>query len=139
MKSKKLIKNPVDDRIKPLKSDKEDEVPQVFQVAKRTNKKQTERRRFLKNMAGIAGMVTIADILTGCDSDYSITSNASQCTCHVVCTCDTESLEGDDSQWEAEYSGGVCTCNTVCTCDTVCTCNTEGGSSCSSCGYWYPN
>ncbi len=135
MKGRKLhIKNPVDDQIKPVKEKKEDEIPQIFQVVKRTNKKQAERRRFFKSMIGVTGLAAIADILTGCESDYSITGSASQCTCHVVCSCDTEGLDSEDSEWEVQYSGVVCTCNKVCTCDTV---STGGGGS--SCGYWYPN
>jgi hypothetical protein len=61
------------------------------------------------------------------------------CTCHVVCTCDTDK-GGAGSHWSAEYdSEGHCTCDTVCTCNTVCTCDSEGGGGGGGSSYWYPN
>ncbi|MFZ5516586.1 MAG: WD40 repeat domain-containing protein [Candidatus Zhuqueibacterota bacterium] len=42
--------------------------------------------------------------------------------------------------YDETYPGGfACTCDTICSCNTVCTCDTVSTSSCSSCGYWYPN
>ena len=64
-----------------------------------------------------------------------ITSN-SICTCDLVCICDTITV----SPGTPLAGQIVCTCDTVtvgniCTCDSVST----SCSSCSSCGYWYPN
>lgn len=90
------------------------------------------RRKFI-----VASMVAVAE---GCDSAMSIQTENGYCTCHAVCSCDTDNANtGNESVRREERNGdGVCTCNTVCSCDSVCTCNSV--CSCESVGggsYWY--
>lgn len=121
--------------------DSNEEAPEIYMIVQGQSGK--GRRRFFKNIAGAIGTLSVARLLTSCDnSDYTVRSENGQCTCHVVCSCDSEDGE-QEREYDSTYQGGTCTCNTVCTCDSVCTCNSEGGGSCSGCGgggtYYYPN
>jgi hypothetical protein len=120
------------------KNNVENEKPVVFSFVSK------ERRNFLKNTAkgvtGIAGFMLLDSILSDCEdtSKMEVRSNAGNCTCHVVCTCDKVKKSKESSQKDQVWENDVCTCNLVCTCNTVCTCNSEGGGG-GSTSYWYPN
>jgi hypothetical protein len=92
----------------------------------------TDRRKLV--IAALA-----AGAAAGCErSKIEIfTNKVGKCTCHVVCTCDTDTPD-NDATWERTTTGSVCTCDIVCTCNTVCTCNSQGSSgSGSGSSYWY--
>jgi hypothetical protein len=113
------------------------EEPQVFKILVK------DRRDFIKKLtggaAGIAGIAALSQLLSGCvdTMDIKVQKAGDKCTCHVVCSCDKD--KGDkSSQYDAQYNGTTCTCNTVCTCDTVCSCDSDSGGGGGS-SYWYPN
>ena len=135
----------LDDSIKPVQGEN-DEEPEIYQIYK--NGKLLDRKDFLKSAAGVTGFAALGGLLQGCEeSELDIISDGENCICHAVCTCDSESNDGDDSETENSYTSTYdqqqyCTCDTVCTCNSVCTCNTVCG--CDSQGggggtYWYPN
>jgi len=147
-KKQKPEESPPDHRIRPVEDGKKDEPPKIFKIVKRISVTSEGRREFLKKIAGAAGVTAVADILAGCDgSDYVVNSDGHQCTCHVVCACDTVGDKSDKygTKWGHEWEGtvctcdAVCTCNTVCTCHSVCTCDSEGGDDGYVYHYWYPN
>ena len=149
-KKEKKTKDQID-----VESEKQqsNEKPTIYKIAVRKNGKQ-DRRNFVKQLTGTAGIGALGGLLANCDSaKYGLNVQNGNCTCHVECSCDAE---GDDdisdrnSTWKRDYDGETCTCNSVCTCDAVCTCDSvcscDGDCSCdshssSSCGgsYWYPN
>jgi hypothetical protein len=129
-------KNAPDHRVRRVE-DPSEEAPAVFKMVKRSPVKPSSRRKFIRKVAGAAGVAAVGKLVTGCKSSvYGVEANEDTCTCHVVCSCDAEGK--DASRYDNVYTEGVCTCNTVCTCHTVCTCNSEGGGGGGS-TYWYPN
>jgi len=146
MKTKKgASKSPPDDQIKPLNVEKEKDSPRIFNMVKRNSNNPKGRRRFIKNLAGASGITAIASIFSKCKfSEFDVLAGDDQCTCHVVCTCDSEGKDTSnyETEWKSQYYGQECTCDTVCTCNTVCTCDTVGGGGGGGGGgshYWYPN
>jgi hypothetical protein len=146
-----------DDSLK-LLNGAEEEQPEVYKISKRG--KQMTRNDFLKSASVLGGLAALGSLLDGCtESDYDITGNGDECTCHAVCTCNKEIVDGDQHQKGNSYKSvfdqnkqctcdTVCTCNTVCTCDavTVCSCDDDSDCSCDSNSgggyyytYWYPN
>jgi hypothetical protein len=134
---------------KQTEEDAPQEEPKIIKAAliRKTNGPKG-RREFMKDAAGLLGMLSVGSFLASCEksSEFMIECDQEKCTCHVVCTCDTVG-DGTASQhnsfWTSQLSGQTCTCDTVCTCntqcycDTVCTCNSQGGGGGTS--YWYPN
>lgn len=125
--------------IKPVSEGAKDEDPLVIKIKRLATERPETRREFLKSLAGIAGIAALSGMVAGCDpSAVSISTDANgNCTCHVVCACDTEN-DGQTSTYGSVYDGVVCTCDTVCTCNTVSSCSCDSNSG-GSCGYWYPN
>ncbi|MBU1170464.1 MAG: twin-arginine translocation signal domain-containing protein [Proteobacteria bacterium] len=122
----------------------DNEPPKIFRIAEIKGPGHTTRRKFIKNsLKTAAGAGLLA--ATGCaDSEFDVLKNTQgECSCHVVCTCDAESEDNNEgSEYGAQFTGTVCTCDLVCTCNTVCTCNSDssdsgGGSYYYT--YWYPN
>ncbi len=149
----RLPEAPHDELIKLVAEGADDEAPRIFNIAARGLGGTTERREFLRKLAGAAGLSAIAALLPGCEnSDYAITADKNGCcTCHAVCACDVEadSPSHYGSKRDTTYIGGNCTCNTVCTCQSVCTCHTVTpctcdpqapcGCNCNNHSYWYPD
>lgn len=156
-KTKEEEKSAPDYELKPQDVKPQDEsAPKVFGIFKR-GKSSNDRRDFLKNLTGAAGLAAVGKTLTQCeDVEYEIRKSGSNCSCHVVCSCDAEEdseKSTNESKRTSEYSGTVCTCDSVCTCNSVCTCDSvstcscDGDTSCScdshSSGgggshYWHP-
>ncbi len=126
--------------------------PEIFGLVIRGMAKTPSRREFIKKIGAAAGVSALGAALLGCGSEYDINSANGDCTCHVVCGCDTQKLGDSQSTRDAEHvtqmDGEVCTCNTVCTCnlvctcDTVCNCDSEGGGGGGGSyyyTYYYPN
>ena len=144
-------KSNTDYKIKKIEEEGADDIPRVFKIAIRGNKiLKSNRRGFLKSSAaGVSGLLSLQALLSGCqeESEIELRCDDENCTCHVVCTCDT--VNDDDKKlkdvtWTSEYDQTVCTCDLVCTCNTVCTCDVVNTCTCdtvSSGGgsYWYPN
>jgi hypothetical protein len=143
-KGEKKIENTPDHRIRRVE-DGSEEAPRIFKMVKRSRVRPKSRRTFIQRLAGAAGVAAAGKMLTGCGSSYSVDTKDDTCTCHVVCSCDTEGPNASknantySSTWEGTVCtcDTVCTCNSVCTCNTVCTCDSQGGGGTTS--YWYPN
>lgn len=135
-------KSSTDFKLKKIENEGKEEPPRLFKVARRGNPKvANDRREFLKDAAaGVGVFLGLGSILSGCekDADIEIWTDDENCTCHVVCTCDTVD-DDNKATWESEFNGVVCSCDLVCTCNTVstCGCNTHSGGGGGS--YWYPN
>ena len=113
--------------------------PEVYKIAS------VNRREFMtdaaKTFVGLAGISLLTQLLTSCEKqEIRIENDGENCTCHVVCNCDTEGASKKSTK-QGQWENNTCTCNTVCTCDTVCTCNSEGGGGGGgySYYYYYPN
>lgn len=72
-------------------------------------------------------LVAPTDCKTVQQSEKIVSNNI--CTCDLVCTCDTITIS----------PGTTLTGEIVCVCDTISIGTGSSCSSCSSCGYWYPN
>jgi hypothetical protein len=144
-----------DDSLFPVVDDK-DEKPEIYKISKRGLS--INRKDFIKAASGLAGLAALGSLLQSCEeSELDIEKSGKNCTCHVVCTCNTDPGDSEDNHeignnMESWYDSRqvcqcdtVCTCNTVCTCDTVCSCNSDsgggggGGSYYYTYSYWYPN
>jgi hypothetical protein len=142
-----LRNNPPDHKINKESSDGSEGDPQVFKVARLNQQTKKNRRQFIKDStrkaAGITGLVALGKILSSCEdtSEIEIEGKKKKCTCHVVCTCDEVGIDGESlksREFDSDFDGNSCTCNSVCTCNTVCLCDMV--CSCDSEGaYWYPN
>jgi hypothetical protein len=147
-KGKPILSYQPDDTLKPVKG-QSDDLPQIFKIKKRG--KSINRKDFLKTAAAFGGLAALGSLLQGCEeSELDIKKSGSNCTCHAVCSCDNELVDGEkqeNSAYDYTYYNNICTCNSVCTCDTVCTCNevctcdseSSGGGGGSYYTYWYPN
>jgi hypothetical protein len=124
------------------------DAPEVLKVVLTRGEKQLSRRALFRGLLA-GGAVALAGAgATGCDTGtYEVqVDSRGNCRCHVVCTCDAEASEG--KEFDSQWNGDVCTCNTVCVCNTVCNCQSVSGSNSSSgsgsggggsSSYWYPN
>lgn len=136
-----------DYQLKPIKEKDSGEKPRIFKIMKRNTEGKSGRRFFLQNVSGAVGLASLGQFLESCESDYSITGDGQNCTCHVECTCDAETDKEKPKRSSiktSKYHGTTCTCDLVCTCDMVCTCDSlctcethkkEGGY---GTHYWYP-
>jgi hypothetical protein len=140
-----------DDIIKPVTETK-DENPRIYSISKRG--KSLNRKNFVKSAASVAGLAALGNLLKSCEeSELDIVKKAENCTCHAVCTCNTDWEEGKKydkgNTFESRFDNKlkctcdtVCTCNSVCSCNSVCTCDTEGsgggGGGTYYYTYWYP-
>jgi hypothetical protein len=142
-----------DDSLNPV-NDTDENQPEIYKISKRGIS--LNRKEFLKSAAGLAGLAALGSLLKGCtESDLDIGTSQGNCTCHAVCTCNSEVEEGERRDTGNEYYSQLdqhqnCTCDTVCTCDSVCTCDTVKLCDCDSdtggsyygggyYTYWYPN
>lgn len=125
-----------DDRLKQQDLNGEDSPPVIFKMIKKEQAEDKSRRNFLKNLAtgtiGLAGAAAAVTSVACKESAYMVHGDGHNCTCHVVCTCDT--VSGVQSTMDSYWDGQVCTCNTVCVCDTVGSSDSGGSDT-----YWYPN
>jgi hypothetical protein len=151
--NKLKVENP-DDSIKPVKGSSSDP-PEIYKINKRG--KSLGRKEFIISAASMAGLAALGTLLKGCEkSEFDIISEGDNCTCHAVCTCNSESDDEDKNNAGHEYTSQFnqyqqCTCDTVCTCNTVCTCDVQCSCDSHSSGgggsyyytyyytYWYPN
>jgi hypothetical protein len=155
-KKKKLREDPVldlDDSLRPVE-ESDSEEPEIFMISKRSSS--LDRKSFIKSAAAIGGLAALGSLMSGCEeSELEIENDGKNCTCHAVCSCNTDTWEDDRKKnYEKGNTFGtrydinknctcntVCTCNSVCTCDSVCSCDTEGGGGGGGYyyTYWYPN
>lgn len=137
------------DSLNPIKEDR-NEQPEIYKIFKRG--KSINRKDFIKNSAVLGGLAALGNLLQNCkESELDIETNGKNCTCHVVCTCNSEQeteYTGDNKKTGDQYVSyydinqncscdTVCTCNSVCSCNTVCNCDSHGDSGGGT--YWYPN
>ncbi len=139
-----------DDSLKTL-SDKTEEPPKIYKIGKRGLS--IDRKDFLKSIATLGGLAALGNTLQSCEESYlDIQNDGKTCTCHAVCTCNTDwdnKMSDSGNSFSSIYDVNntctcdtVCTCNSVCSCDLVCSCDTEGGGTYYGGGYytyWYPN
>jgi hypothetical protein len=119
--------------------DDADEAPKILRgLLLASPMEDPSRRAFMARVLGAAAVTALGGAAAGgCgSSDYQLrTNDAGQCTCHVVCTCDT--VRGSGDRRESQYSDtGACTCNTVCTCNSQ---GSSGGGGGGGSTYYYPN
>jgi len=65
----KKVKSIPDHTIKPVQALQENP-PEIYAVAVRTTPESDKRRTFIKNLAQIAGITSLAKVLSGCGSPY---------------------------------------------------------------------
>lgn len=128
-----------------------DEAPEIFGIHIRG--RNVDRAGFLKSAASLTGLAALGSVLKSCEeSEYDIVKKNDNCSCHVVCTCNSEIKNGEKYEKGSTFISTydinkkcicdtICTCNTICTCDSVCGCNSDGGGGGGSYSYtyWYPN
>ncbi len=130
------------------------EKPEIYKIVNKN--KSINRKDFIKMSAAIGGLAVLNGLLQSCDEESSldIEIDGKNCTCHVVCVCNTV-VEGGDMSYKkgnsyiSKYNqqglctcDTVCTCNSICSCDSVCSCDSHSESYYYSGGsytYWYPN
>jgi hypothetical protein len=143
-----------DDSLNPIQNNDEDQ-PEIYKISRRG--KSLNRKEFIKTAAGLAGLAALGSLLQGCtETELDIVKSQGNCTCHAVCTCNSEVEDEEKRDTGNEYFSFYdeyqnCTCDTVCTCDSVCTCDTVKECDCDSdtggsyygggyyYTYWYPN
>jgi len=140
-----------DDSLKPLKEGSDEEA-KIYKINKRG--KPLNRKSFISSAASITGLTALGTLLHSCEeSELAIVKDDKNCSCHAVCTCNNEVLEGNKYDKGDTYESyhdvnknctcdRVCTCNSVCTCDSVynCDCDSDsgGGGGGGYYTYWYP-